>query len=275
MARPYLWRNMQVVVKYFKDLVKEKKIIINLALNDCKARFASSGLGVVWAFLQPLMTLLVFWFIFQVGFRTAPVSEVVFIVWFAPAYLVWTFFSEGLLQITNCLIEYRYLIKKVNFKVNIIPPFKIVSNGIIHSFFILIICFLNLVYGYGLSIYALQVFYYLICVFVLLLGLGWLLAAVNVFLKDVYNIIAVFIQIGFWATPIFWVPDEMNPVVQMILKLNPMYYVCTGYREAFIYKVWFWEHPIQTCYFWAIAIGLLFIGASTFEKVHVLFDDAL
>lgn len=266
---------MRVLFKYLKDLVSENNIIINLALNDCKARFASSGLGIVWAFLQPLMTLLVFWFVFQVGFRTAPISETTFIVWFAPAYLIWTFFSESLLQLTNCLIEYRYLIKKVNFKVNIIPPFKIVSNGVIHVFFIGFICFLNMVYHYGLTVYALQVIYYLLCTFVLLLGIGWLLAALNVFLKDIYNVVAILIQIGFWATPIFWTPEDMNPMVQMILKLNPMYYICTGYRETFIYKVWFWEHPIQTCYFWALAMALLFIGTNTFEKLRILFDDAL
>ena len=100
---------MKILFKYLKDLFAERKIIFSLALNDCKARFASSGLGVVWAFLQPLLTILVFWFVFQVGFKTAPVKEVVFIVWFTPAYLIWTFFSEDLFQVTNSLIEYQYL----------------------------------------------------------------------------------------------------------------------------------------------------------------------
>lgn len=266
---------MHTLTRYLKDLHSERRIIASLAMNDCKARFAAAGLGIVWAFLQPLMTLLVFWFVFQVGFRTAPVSDVPFILWFAPAYLVWSFFSDGLLQVTNCLIEYRYLIKKVNFKVNIIPPFKIIANGIIHVFFLFFICFLCMVYHYGISLYALQVFYYLICVFALLLGTGWLLSALNVFMKDVANVIAVLIQIGFWATPIFWTPDNMNPVVQLVLKLNPMYYICTGYRETFINKLWFWEHPIQTVYFWIFTFILLAVGTNTFEKLHVLFDDAL
>lgn len=268
-------RKMKTIFRYLETILKEKKVILNLALNDCKSRFAASGLGIIWAFLQPLLTLLVFWFVFEVGFRTAPISDIAFIVWFTPAYLVWTFFGDGLLQVTNSLIEYRYLIKKINFKVMIIPPFKVLSNGIIHVFFIIFICFLNLIYGYGISIYALQVVYYFVCTCLLLLGLGWLVSALNVFAKDIYNVVAVLIQVGFWATPIFWNPDTMSSSVQMVLRLNPMYYICTGYREAFIYKVWFWEHPLQTGYFWGVTVILLLLGSNIFEKLRPLFDDAL
>lgn len=266
---------MRIFKKYMYDLYKERKIIFNLAINDCKARFAASNLGILWAFLQPLLTILVFWFVFQVGFRTAPVTDVIFIVWFTPAYLIWTFFSECLFQTTNSLIEYKYLIKKVNFNVHIIPPIKIISGGIVHLAFIFFIFFLMMIYRYGLSIYCLQVIYYFLCTCILLLGMGWLFSALNVFVKDVYNVISVVVQIGFWATPIFWNPVDMTPIVQQILKLNPMYYICTGYREAFIYKVWFWEHPLQTAYFWIVAITLLFLGTNFFDKFQKLFDDAL
>lgn len=263
------------MIKYLISIIKERKIIGSLAINDCKSRFAASGLGVVWAFLQPLLTLLVFWFVFQVGFRTAPISDIVFIVWFSPAYLIWTFFSDSIFQITNCFVEYKYLVKKVNFKLGIIPPMKIISNAIIHLVFILFICFINLVYGYGVSVYALQVIYYFVCTCMLLLGMGLLFSTLNVFIKDVYNVITVVIQIGFWATPIFWNTDQINQTVMLILKLNPMYYICMGYREAFIYKVWFWNHPIQTMYFWLVVVILLVLGTRTFEKMHYLFDDAL
>lgn len=266
---------MTKICVYLKDLYKQRKILGELAINDCKAKFASSGLGMVWAFLQPLLTLLVFWVVFQAGFKTAPISNVEFIVWFAPAYLIWMFFSEGLLQVTNSLVEYNYLIKKVNFKVNIIPPIKIVSSAIVHCGFILFIIFLNFVYGYGISIYALQVIYYFGCTCMLLLGMGWLFSALNVFVKDVYNVVAVFTQIGFWATPVFWNASEMDSNILLILKLNPMYYICEGYRETFIYKIWFWEHPAETVYFWAITVVLLIVGARTFDKLNKVFIDVL
>ena len=72
-------------MKFLMDLYKEKRVIWQLAKNDCKARFAAAGLGVVWAFLQPLLNILVLWFVFQVGFRSMPVEDVPFIVWYIPA----------------------------------------------------------------------------------------------------------------------------------------------------------------------------------------------
>lgn len=108
-------------VRFLTDIVHDRSVLWGLAKNDVRAKFAASFLGSVWAFIQPLITLLVLWFVFQVGFRNPPVSDVPFMVWYAPAYLVWSFFSEALTSGTNCLIEYSYLVKKVNFRVSIIP----------------------------------------------------------------------------------------------------------------------------------------------------------
>ena len=127
---------------FLRDIIKDRSILWSLAKNDFKSRFAASLLGAFWAFAQPLVTLLVFWFVFQVGFKNPPVSDVPFIVWFAPAYLVWAFFSEAVTAGTNCLVEYSYLVKKVNFRVSIIPIGKIISSAFIHLAFIVFIFFL-------------------------------------------------------------------------------------------------------------------------------------
>ena len=94
-------------------LWKDRSAIWQLAKNDCKARFAAAGLGVVWAFLQPLLTILVIWFVFQVGFKSTPVENVPFIVWYIPAFLSWNYFSESVSQSTNSLLEYSYLLKNL------------------------------------------------------------------------------------------------------------------------------------------------------------------
>lgn len=260
---------------FFKALVKEREVVWNLAVNDCKARFASSGLGVIWSFLTPLMTILVFWFVFQVGFRNAPVENVPFMVWYIPAFLSWNYFSETLIQVTNSLVEYRYLVKKVNFEVSVIPVLKVISYGFIHFAFIFFIIGINLLYGERPTLYYLQGFYYFFCMIALLCALGWLLSAVAAFLPDVVNVIGIVIQIGFWATPIFWNPVTMSPTVQKILKLNPMFYICQGYRESFVYGIGFWRHPVYTIYFWVLVAVILVFGIRTFTRLRPQFDDVL
>jgi ABC-type polysaccharide/polyol phosphate export permease len=260
---------------FFTDILKNRKMLLGLAKNDCRAKFASSFLGIVWAFIQPLVTILVFWFVFQVGFKNPPVSDVPFIIWFLPAYLAWTFFSEALVSGANCLMEYSYLVKKVNFRVSMIPVVKILSSAFVHLAFIVFIFIMVVACGVPLSIYNIQVIYYFLCTCILLLGLCWLFAAIAPFIKDMVNIIGVIIQIGFWMTPIFWNVNEMAPWVQNILKLNPMFYICRGYRDCFVDHVWFWQHGYTSLYFWGITLILLFTGAYLFRRMRPQFADVL
>lgn len=263
-------------VSFFVDIVRERSILWGLAKNDLKAKFASSMLGVIWAFIQPLVTVLVFWFVFQVGFRNPPVQNVPFIVWFLPAYLVWAFFSEALVSGTNCLMEYNYLVKKINFRVSMIPVVKILSSAFVHMSFILFILLVLIVYRVPVTVYSVQVIYYFLCCCILLLGLCWLLAAMAPFVKDTTNIISVFIQIGFWLTPIFWSPDTMTPWVQTLLKLNPMFYICQGYRDSFVDHIWFWQRgPYQNMVFWIEAMAVFVAGAYLFNKLRPQFADVL
>lgn len=260
---------------FLSDLIRDRKIMFGLAKNDLKSRFASSFLGGLWAFIQPLITLLVFWFVFEVGFKNPPVSDVPFVIWFAPSYLVWAFFSEALSAGANSLIEYSYLVKKINFRVSVIPIIKIISSAFVHLIFILFIFFMLIVCQVPVTIYSIQVIYYFICVCVLLTGLCWLLSALAPFVKDTVNVVGVIIQIGFWITPIFWSPEGMDGIVQIILKINPMYYICQGYRDCFVEHIWFWERGFTNIGFWLEACVLLLIGAVLFKKLRPQFADVL
>lgn len=262
-------------ISFLIDIYNNREILWKLALNDFRARFAASFLGVLWAFIQPLVTIFVFWFVFQVGFKNPPVKDVPFIVWFIPAYLVWAYFSDTLVAVSNCLMEYSYLLKKVNFRVSMIPLVKVISATFVHIAFIGLIFLVNAVYKIPISIYNLQVLYYFLCTVILLIGLGWFLSAIAVFIKDTVNIVNVFIQIGFWLTPIFWSPEGMSLLVQQILKINPMFYICRGYRDSFINHIWFWEYGWTNLIFWGTVLPLFLFGALIFKKMRPHFVDML
>lgn len=260
---------------FILDILKNRKMLWQLSRNDFRSRFASSYLGIVWAYVQPLATLLVLWYVFEFGLKNSSISNVPFIVWYSPAFLIWTFFADTLLSVTSCIKEYSYLVKKINFRVGIIPIVKVISSSFVHLAFIIFIFLLNFVYGNSVSIYNIQVFYYFFCTVFLLLGLGWLLSAIMPFSSDINSIVNVVIQIGFWATPIVWNVDSMPPNVQSVLKWNPLYYICNGYRDAFINHIWFWERGIINIYFWMIAIVLLLLGVITFKRLRPQFADVL
>lgn len=259
----------------FTDFKRKYNLLFDLTISDFRKRYLGSYLGVIWAFVQPLISILLFWFVFQVGFRSTPIDDVPFILWLSCAIIPWNFYSDSIQSSTNSILENSFLVKKVVFKLEILPIVKISSALIVHLFFIVFIFVMFFIYGYGFSIYNLQVFYYLIASVLLVIGISWITSSLVLFLKDTSQIVAMAMQLGFWLTPIFY-PLEMIPdKLQFLFKLNPMFYITNGYRDTFIYKEWFWEHPLLTIYFWIVTLLLLYIGFLLFRKLKPHFADVL
>ena len=259
-------------LNFIKDLMNDRKVIFELAKNDFKAKYTNSLLGIAWAFLLPLIMIFVLWFVFS---SQSPVDDVPFILWYIPAFLVWNFFTEALGAGSGCVFDYYYLVKNMNFRVSMLPVVKIISSSFVHMFFILFIFFMYFIHGWKPNIYNLQVINYYFCVVMLLLGVSWFMSALSVFSKDILSAITLIIQVGFWATPLVWNPENMPVTVQTIVKFNPMYYICMGYREAFSEQIWFWQHPYLTLYFWVFVISLMVLGAYVFHKLRPQFADML
>lgn len=261
-----------------KDLMTERKLIWALAKNDFKTKFAGSYMGIVWALVQPLVTVLVYWFVFQIGRpQTATDNGCPFILWMLAGLVPWFYFQEALVGGTNVLMEYSYLVKKVVFKIEILPMIKCISALFIHVFFIGVSFVLYLGYGRFPGIYALQVIYYSFCMIILVLGLCYMTSAVAVFFRDLLQIVNIALQIGVWITPIMWNLSDIGlpGIIKTIFKLNPMYYIVYGYRDSMVYQVWFWERPGLTLYFWGFTILMFILGTRIFRRLRVHFADVL
>lgn len=259
------------------ELYQNRKLILKLAKNDFKTKYAGSYLGIFWAFVQPIVTVLVYWFVFQIGLRSGDVGKVPFVLWLVAGLIPWFFFSDSLNSGTNAMIEYNYLVKKVVFKISILPIVKIISAFFVHAFFIAFTVILYACYGYTPDLYTLQVFYYTFCIFVFTLGLVYATCAIVAFFRDLTQIINIILQVGVWMTPIMWNFNQINlpPVLQTVFKLNPLYYIVFGYREALIDKVWFWDNLDMTIYFWALTACIFGVGTLIFKRLKVHFADIL
>lgn len=264
-------------MSFFKELLGNRKLIFNLAKNDFKTKYAGSYLGIIWAFIQPVITVLVYWFVFEIGLRQTGNSDVPFVLWLIAGLVPWFFFSDALNGGTNSLLEYNYLVKKVVFKISVLPIVKILSAFFVNVFFILFTMVIYACYGKYPDLYYLQIIYYIICVFMLVLGLSYLTSAVVIFFRDLTQIINIILQIGVWMTPIMWNIDTMglSSKITFILKLNPMFYVVQGYRDVLINKIWFWEHGTMTIYFWSFTLISFILGAIVFKRLKIHFADVL
>lgn len=268
-------KNMFQLLGLVKELFKNRTMILRLGKNDFKTRFAGSYLGIIWAFIQPVVTVLVYWFVFQVGFRSSPVGNFPFVLWLTTGMVPWFFFSEAWNAGTNSLTDYSYLVKKVVFNISTIPVVKVVSALFVHVFFVAFMMFLYILYGYKPDIYWLQVVYYSLCLLIMVLALGYLCSAIMVFFRDLSQIINVVLQVGIWLSCIMWSVDMLPERIRWVMYFNPIYYIVSGYRSALITKEWFWEMPYQTLGFWAFIIILISVGVNVFNKLRVHFADVL
>lgn len=266
--------------KYYVDFVYEithnKKMLATLSKNDFKMKYAASNFGIFWAFVQPVVTIMIYVFVFQIGFKAAGTDNGYPYVLFLVAGIVpWFFFNEALMNSTNCLIEYSYLVKKVVFNINILPIVKVMSALFIHLFFVILSIGIFAVNGKMPNIYYIQILYYMICVICFVVALSYLTAAITPFFPDFSQIMIIIIQIGMWMIPIMWDEKIIAPAHRWILKLNPMYYIVNGYRDSLIYRIWFWEKPNLSLYFWGITVAIFLIGYRTFRKLKSHFADVL
>ena len=161
---------MNYLISLAKDIVKKRRLIGELAKADFKKRFVGSYFGIVWMFIQPIVTVAIYYFVFGVGFRSGdPIEGVPYVLWLVPGIVPWFFFSEALNTGTNCLQEYSYLVKKVVFRVEILPIIKMMSCLMVHLIFVLIMGALFLCFGWMPQIGWLQTMYYTFAAFMLFL----------------------------------------------------------------------------------------------------------
>lgn len=267
---------MNSFFNFFKDTLKMRGLVFSLAKKDFNAKYVGSYFGLIWAFVVPVVTISVYWFVFEKGLRaTSPLPDTPFILWFIVGIVPWLFFSESWSSATNSFFEYSYLVKKVVFRVSILPIVKIMSSLFIHLIFIFVIIVILYFYGLTPSIYYIQIIYYLFCMAALLLGLSWLTSSIIPFFKDLGQIVAILLQFGMWLTPIAWPTTMLPDSVAYWFKLNPLYYIVEGYRDTFITHVWFFHRYNQTIYFWIITLGVLTLGALVFKKLKPHFSDVL
>ena len=259
------------------ELYQSRHLIWKLARNDFKKRYAGSYLGAVWAMVQPVVTVAMYYVVFDVimGTGNAMVPDKPYVLFLTAGLVPWFYFNEALNNGTNALLEYNYLVKKVVFKISVLPIIKIIAATFIHVFFVLVMLVIAAIYGYYPSIYMIQLVYYSFCLFVFVLGLCYSTCAIMVFFKDIGQIISILLQIGMWATPILWDVNTLSPTVQMIVKINPLVYIVNGYRTAIFEKTWFWQDFYSTMYFWIVTVVVFGVGTLVFKRLKVHFSDVL
>ena len=258
-------------------LIHHRWTIWFFALRQLQDRYAGTWGGLLWAVLQPLMLLLVFWVVFEKGMRMSSGGGKPFVLVLFCGLVPWMLVQECLSGAATSISGRGFLVKKIAFPSEILPFTHVVAALLTHGV-LLVILFAMFAWhrhlpGIGPLLVLLP--YYLACLVVMVSGMSIFLSAVNVFYRDVGQILGVALNIWFWLTPIVWPLTLVPPKYHWVLDVNPLAYIIQGYRDALL------EHSIRlpalapSLWFWAFALGLLVFAYRLFLKLKPSFPDFL
>lgn len=266
------WMENKTRIKYKYEVAEQ---VISLSCSDFKSRFTGSYLGMFWGILQPLSTILLFWFVFQVGFRSNPINDVPFILWLAAGMIPWNYFYDSWFGGTGSFTSYNYIVKKVVFNVELLPIVKIMASAILNIIFNIILLIIYTLYGEFPGFHILDMIYFSGCTMALTLGLSYITATLNVFIKDIGQFLGIALQFLMWLTPMMWDYHMIPEKFSWFYKLNPLHYIINGYREALIYGNLFYYHWVQMLWFWCVTLGCLIGGKKLLKRLKCHFADVL
>lgn len=249
---------------------------INLMVRrELATRYVGTIGGPLWAILQPLVTVFVFWFVFSVGFKAQGPSQTPFILYFLPGYLPWLLSIETLNASVNSIVGNSHLVKKTIFPTEVLPVVHLAASSFTHLVLLVTTSVVILAHGVSLQWTFFQIAYYYCALVCLLLGFSWTLAALQVFHRDVGQVVGVILNLWFWITPIVWNKENIPQQYDWVINYNPVSYIVEGYRRSLIYELPIWHDVDAALRFWGMAIPLVWLGAHVFKRLKVDFADVL
>jgi len=265
-----------MLIHFLRLLYRSNYMIWSMVIRDMKKRYVGSLLGIFWSVIQPLTQLMIYYFIFSVVFKIRLGPEyggTHYAIWLIAGLLPWLFFAEVMNRCPSSVLEQSSLIKKMVFPSEILPIVTLSAAIISHLIGMIILIGLLVVLGGAISIKILLVIPYLFALGLFALGISWILSSLNVFLRDIGQVIGVVINIWFYLTPIVYSRQFVPGLLQKAFKLNPMLHIIEGYRMALLGKT----DMDVTGLSYTLAVGTIFlvIGAFTFRRLKPTFADVL
>lgn len=254
----------------FKKIYNYRELLKNNVKKEIRGRYKQSALGVMWTFLNPLLQLAVYAFIFPLILKTTQPYYVIFV---CVGLIPWTFFTATISQSTWTIIGNGNIVKKVYFPREILPISVVTSNMVNFLISTIIIIAFCLVYGLGLTKYI--IFYPLILIiqYVFQLALSFVLSAITVYFRDLEHFVQIVLMLLFYATPIVYSGDSIPEAFKFIITINPMAHIIEGYRDIFYNQTA--PDFIALGIVFAISVALCVGGYFIFKKLQKGFAEQL
>ncbi len=239
-----------------KRLYEYRELLKSNIKKDIRGKYKGSFLGVLWSFVNPLLSVLIYAIVFPFILKNTQEHYVTFLI---IGILPWNFFTTVISQGTFCVLANAGIIKKVYFPREILP-ISVATSGLINFLISCIIIFLFLIFsGIGVSIYLLYLPLIIFIQYLLSLAAIFITSAINVYVRDLEYIVNFIVQMLFYATPILYAKDLfIGSKMEWLIQFNPMATIINSYRDILYYQV----SPNMTMLMGTLLLGILLLGIS-------------
>ncbi|WHY66355.1 ABC transporter permease [Neobacillus sp. SuZ13] len=276
---------MKSMITIVKEQISSFYLILRLSAFELKSANTNNYLGRFWEILNPMIQLTIYWFVFGAGIRKGrevPMDngiDVPFFIWMVTGMIVWFFVNPAISASSRSIYSRIQLIAKMSFPMSAIPSFVIMANFYTHLILVAVVTVFLQFTDFKLSIYFLQLPYFMIATLLFLLSLALVTSTLSTIVRDVQQVVQSVLKMLLYLTPLLWQTDHLmiNGIdFVFVLKLNPLYYIVEGYRAALLGTTWYpAEYPQLTLYFWITVVVLFFIGSVLHLKFRNRFVDYL
>lgn len=254
----------------FKELYNYRELLKTNVKKEIRGKYKGSWLGIIWTFLNPLLMLAVYAFVFPYILRVDVENYTIFMI---VALIPWNFFTTAVISGTSCINVNGMILKKVYFPREIIPLSVTISQAVNFLITCLIMFIFILCSGVGFSIHFLLFPVLVLIQFVLTLGINFILSSVTVFIHDIAHFVQIAMTLGFYATPVVYLSSMLPAKFQWAMHVNPMAVLVEAYRAVL------YSHTMPDMTWvgiWAgLSVIILVFGYLLFKKLEKSFVEEL
>jgi homopolymeric O-antigen transport system permease protein len=261
---------------FLNTLVARRTLIYQMARRDFEQRFVGSVAGWIWSIVHPLVLLLSWVFVFQVCMKIPPPPDAPtqnYTLFLFCGYLPWLLFQETVQRASTSLLEQKMLMKKMVFPSEIVPLTIFLSSLVNHLIAMGILAMVLFTWFQQISPMIFLIPVYTLLAGLFAVGVAWVASSLQVYLRDIGQVVIVLLTGWFWITPIFLSPAQFPWWAKFLVKLNPLAYVVTGYRTCLLTR----NLPAVSdlCALAAGSLAMFVLGGLLFKHLKTGFPDVL
>ena len=263
----------EISSNFVRQIIRRRHLIWNFVRRDLHSRYVGSMGGLVWSLVHPLVLLASYYFVFQIVLKVrigTPGDN--FAVFVFAAILPWLFMQDTLARSSTSVVDNASLLKKTVFPSEILPLAILGSNLITHILSLLLFAIVLALLGLG-AWTSILIPLYILPLMGLAVGLAWFVAALQVFVRDTSQVLAVGLVFWFWFTPIFYRLQDVPAALRPVIEWNPLTFVMEGYRSLLLEGVV--PSAAGLAFLWFVGLLALLGGGAVFRSTKREFVDVL